>query len=211
MTRLEELTLTMRQEKSKIQGYVNEELLLIAMKKASDKSVEKIIASYEKLVQLVEEYNLSRDFYYEYAGYLANHEFFSEALCIAEKLKNFYATQPTTSQYQKDQLDNFITNVELDLLLSNNVEAAASYVEDSLRWISSAIDGRSIRTRYEKLVKLAKKYNFNRDFEFGYVDFLVANNDKDEAFDVALSLRSYYSDKDSDKAKKAFSLLLTLA
>ena len=82
------------QGENEIQGYVNEDLLWIDAKKAqgiNEESAKAIIERYEKICQLSREYNLDKDFMYNYASFLKNQNEYSKAILIGEELLYFYS------------------------------------------------------------------------------------------------------------------------
>ena len=87
--------------KMEIQGYVEEELLLIKTERAQGLTalrVERILSSYQKVEDLVETYGLNRSVLIDYVIFLHDQNRFDEAVLVAEKLKRYYDDPSTTAK-----------------------------------------------------------------------------------------------------------------
>ena len=98
--------------KNEIQGYVEEELLLIKTEKAqglTKERVERILAGYQKVADLVEKHDLEKEALYDYASFLKNQNHHAYAISIAEKLRWYYADPSATVEKQaKADLNNLL-------------------------------------------------------------------------------------------------------
>ena len=96
--------------KKEIQGYVEEELLLIKTQKAqglTEESVQRILTSYQKIAKLVEQHDLKKSVLYAYADFLCKQNRFAEAITVAEKLRWYYADPSIeVKEYDKAKLYN---------------------------------------------------------------------------------------------------------
>jgi hypothetical protein len=129
---------------------------------------------------------------------LAIRKRWSESYSIASKYLPYAETQ-----FQKDKANDLIANAEFNIKIETSEVAAQSYIQESLCWIKTATNTVAIQERYEKIVDIAEKYNFDRDFYFGFFDFLVKNNKVDDAVDIAISLHSYYRNKNAEQFERA--------
>lgn len=98
--------------KNEIQGYVEEELLLIKTEKAqglTQARVERILAGYRKVAGLVEKHDLAKGALYDYASFLQDQNQYAQAISVAEKLRWYYADPSATVEEQaKADLNNLL-------------------------------------------------------------------------------------------------------
>ena len=98
--------------KNEIQGYVEEERLLIKTQKAqglTKESVRRILESYQKIAALVAQHDLEKSVLYDYAEFLERQNYFAEAITVAEKLQWYYANPSGKGkEYDKAALYNLL-------------------------------------------------------------------------------------------------------
>ena len=93
--------------KNEIQGYVEEELLLIKTEMAQGLTaarVRRILDSYRKIMNLVEKHDLDKDALYGYAVFLQDQNHYAEATAVAEKLA-WYHSNPAVTVEEEDEAD----------------------------------------------------------------------------------------------------------
>ncbi|MBR2890056.1 MAG: tetratricopeptide repeat protein [Oscillospiraceae bacterium] len=98
--------------KHEIQGYVEEELLLIKTEMAQGltaERVKRILAGYRKVMELVEQHGLQKSPLYDYASFLKDQNRFAEAIAVAEKLRWYYADpSAAVEEPEKAKLHNLL-------------------------------------------------------------------------------------------------------
>lgn len=91
--------------KNEIQGYVEEELILIKTEKAqgiTKERAERILAGYAKIAELVDRYGLEKWPLYGYAKFLDDQNQFNQAIVVAEKLQ-WYCADPSAAMREEDE------------------------------------------------------------------------------------------------------------
>lgn len=96
-------------EKRKIEQYISEQVLLIdllSMSKKDEKSIQETFEIYNKIVDLAIKYNICSDVIYNYARFLCNNNYYTEALTYIKKLWEIKQNDKFSSEYDKGVLCN---------------------------------------------------------------------------------------------------------
>lgn len=186
--------------KKEIQGYVEEELLLIKTEMAQGltvKRVQRILKSYRKISELVEKYDLQKEVLYEYAWFLHAQNQYTEAIAVAEKLRWHYS-DPSCAVKEQDKaaLHNMLGNLYCSIGRYDEAEKShgrAMEIYTRLAERESEAYARSLASCYNNLSILycrSRRYEKAEEAQYKAIDIyrrLSESNPSVYASDLAAS------------------------
>jgi len=116
--------------KNEIQGHVEEELLAIKTAKAqgiTEDRAQKILKSYQKIMELVEKHDLDKAVLYDYADFLYHQRRLAEAISVAKRLEWYYSNPSIeVKEEQKAALYLLLSGMYQNMHRRQEAEDAAS-------------------------------------------------------------------------------------